>query len=848
MPAAAGCSTTGAATTLDRSTVDGNVVLRRRPAPRRTVAGAGVERARSGRSVRRRSAGTARRPRTPASAADFWLASNSSVTNSTVASNRVSAASAQGGGIGVSSNFSLTSSTIARNVAKMGGGLSVGGGPATLRGSVVAQNSATTGRDCFGPIGSSGFNLIGSTPGCTFTHVASDRRNLAAKLGLLGVERRPDPDRLVARGEPGAERDPEGAVSDGEGPAPRQAPAGHALRHRRLRTPHVDPLGKPLRPCQDRARAHDLRLGILAIVGLALASPASAAILNVNCATQSLQARIDAAAAGSILRIKGTCVGRFVVSKNLTLDGNPHATLDGAQLGKTLSVIGTVTVLVTDLTVTGGHYVAQNSAGGGISHSGGNLTLRRVTVTGNTVGGTGGTTGSASGAGVYSSSVGSLSIFDSFIRGNTAVASVPSGSSAGGAGISRAGNLRVENTVVSGNVAIAYSGSNAQARGGGISAASGVLTILGSRVTGNRAVAQAPVSGGAVAVGGGVYGTGGPQSVIVRRSQVSGNRVSALGAGPEATTFGGGIAAFGSSLRIEDSRVEGNSLDAHNTGASGATTSGGGVFSSAVTLTVLRSRITGSRSSARTNGAAQANGVGGGLYAFGGGTTVVRQARITGNRISVDAAAHNATAQGGGLYQSNGTLTIEATTLDANRLVSRASGSAVSIGGGLQSVSAALTMRTTTVSRNVADAGSTAVGGGMSLNGGSGNTITNSTFASNRVTGLTAFGGGAHTTSSVTFTSSTIARNTAKQGGGILVDAATPTLRGTIVAQNTATAGKDCAGAVSSAGYNLIGSTSGCTFANVSTDRLNRIARLGLLRVERRRDADDRAPERAAPR
>ena len=145
-------------------------------------------------------------------------------------------------------------------------------------------------------------------------------------------------------------------------------------------------------------------LGVAA--ALLLAPQAGAAIVNVNCATQSLQAKIDAAAPGSTLRIKGTCVGRFTVLKNLTLDGNPHATLDGAQLGKTLSVIGTPTVLLTDLTITGGHYVQQNAQGGGIPQPGGNLTLRRVTVTGNTVGGTSATTGSVTGAGISSTSVG----------------------------------------------------------------------------------------------------------------------------------------------------------------------------------------------------------------------------------------------------------------------------------------------------------------------------------------------------------------------------------------------------------------------------------------------------------
>jgi hypothetical protein len=83
----------------------------------------------------------------------------------------------------------------------------------------------------------------------------------------------------------------------------------------------------------------------------------------------------------------------------------------------------------------------------------------------------------------------------------------------------------------------------------------------------------------------------------------------------------------------------------------------------------------------------------------------------------------------------------------------------------------------------------------------------------------------------VPIVSSTIARNTADQGGGIFMSAGTATVRGTIVAQNTGPSGKDCAGTVASQGFNLIGSTTGCTFGSVASDRLNRAARLGLLRA-----------------
>ncbi len=65
------------------------------------------------------------------------------------------------------------------------------------------------------------------------------------------------------------------------------------------------------------------------VVGGSFGAIEADAAPGVNCATQSLQARIDAAPAGSTLLVHGTCVGNFVVSKNLTIKGSPAATLDG---------------------------------------------------------------------------------------------------------------------------------------------------------------------------------------------------------------------------------------------------------------------------------------------------------------------------------------------------------------------------------------------------------------------------------------------------------------------------------------------------------------------------------------
>src|SRR5215211_3583792 len=74
------------------------------------------------------------------------------------------------------------------------------------------------------------------------------------------------------------------------------------------------------------------------------ASPGFAATMAVNCNTQELQQKIDAAPASTTLLLSGICYGNFHLDKNLTLKGNPSATLDGNDLATTLTITGSPTV------------------------------------------------------------------------------------------------------------------------------------------------------------------------------------------------------------------------------------------------------------------------------------------------------------------------------------------------------------------------------------------------------------------------------------------------------------------------------------------------------------------------
>jgi hypothetical protein len=124
------------------------------------------------------------------------------ITNSTIALNALSATSpsvggtstADGGGIeSFSGNPSpLVDSTVAGNVTAASGGTVErrGGGIyaspiLTLEATIVANNTAIQGPDCFGGPTSNGHNLIRNPTGCSFTKKSTDKVGKNPKLGPL---------------------------------------------------------------------------------------------------------------------------------------------------------------------------------------------------------------------------------------------------------------------------------------------------------------------------------------------------------------------------------------------------------------------------------------------------------------------------------------------------------------------------------------------------------------------------------------------------------------------------------------------------------------------------------------
>jgi hypothetical protein len=221
-------------------------------------------------------------------------------------------------------------------------------------------------------------------------------------------------------------------------------------------------------------------------------------------------------------------------------------------------------------TCSGGHcstiFLSANggfAGGGGLYVTGGSLTIASSTIASNQgIGGPGGSGGGGNGygegGGLYN--LGTLTVTDSTLSGNSAGASFGDD----GGAIYNQGTLAVSDSTLSGN--------SADYQGGGIFNERGTLTVSNSTLSGNTGLD-----------GGGIYSAGYPYSstLTVSNSTLSGN---------SASQQGGGIDNFGT-LTVSDSTLSGNSAGYYGGGIS--TSSTNPVTLTNVTLTANRATFTG---------------------------------------------------------------------------------------------------------------------------------------------------------------------------------------------------------------------------------------------------------------
>lgn len=485
--------------------------------------------------------------------------------------------------------------------------------------------------------------------------------------------------------------------------------------------------------------------------------------------------------AGSYLLSPG--LGQISVAKTITLTGQgataANTIIDGGSAIRLFS-ISSGTTTFSNLTLRNGQPASGN--GGAILTSGtGSITLDNAIVRNSTTVGNGG--------GIFLGG-GTLNILNgSQVVSNTAVTN----SNGTGGGI-----YVTQGTVTLSDSLIAY--NSAQFAGGiNLNQAGAQLTINNGQILNNAGLAALSTSftGGGIAIGFG--------SVIMNSGLISGN-TAFRGAG--ALVNSGTFTLNGGTITDNESNY------------------GGGIYvrNASALLTINGGSISGNRSIATIFG-------GGALYIFQGqavqnggeisgntavnlgGAMEVRQGGFTMNGGTI--SGNSAGNWGGAIYNDIGAITITNGTLTDNFSL---------LGGG--AIATGATSRNL-IQNSVIYTNSTAITqtGGAILNTGT-LTLTNVTLSDNFANN----GGGLQNQGTATLTNVTVYENTAvANGGGLNSSSGTLNIVNSIVAGNSAATGPDCAGTLTSQGFNLIQNGSGCTVSGTTTGNLNSDPQLAAL-------------------
>jgi len=501
----------------------------------------------------------------------------------------------------------------------------------------------------------------------------------------------------------------------------------------------------------------------------------SVAINSGPCLYETIQAAVNAAPSGSILRVAaGTYLEVIdVTAKTLvieggydgtctTLDPNAITQVDASGLvGSVVDVSSAAVVTLRNLRLTGGtsfgagvdlvgvsrvtldhtHIFGNNGASGAGLYIGGTsvLTYTNDTNIYNNV-----STGDGGGAIVYGRLVGFESNSD--IYSNSAV---------NGGGIAvNGGTVELDNSDVAANTATSL--------GGGIYAIDGLVTLSNSVFVGETA----PCCQSAQA-GGGIYASGGRVILLGAGTTVMNNTATGNGGGIYLTN-GATLDVTGSRLGYDNTSVSGNDavlgagmyLITSTVNFEGrivnniATNSGAGVYADNSTLTVTNTTIGGTGAYQHNQiGASGLNGAG--MYLIDNSRAVINDSSIISNTLS-----NAATGYGGGLYVRAGSaITVTNSSIQEHYLPSAFDGR----GAGMYLYDAAVTLSNTQVISNT----TANLGAGARMFGTSTlNVLGGSSLVNNKALGGVGGAVAATNTATINVRDATIQYNTASGSGG----------------------------------------------------------------------------------
>jgi hypothetical protein len=239
----------------------------------------------------------------------------------------------------------------------------------------------------------------------------------------------------------------------------------------------------------------------------------------------------------------------------------------------------------------------------------------------------------------------------------------PVASDAGPAGIfSAQGGLTLENSSVTDNPAIAVEPNGRFAETGGVFVGSGTLTVDNSRISGNNASLSTSmpndIPDGTLAIGGGMHLGGDVSPATITNTRISGNSISATNTVGDANAFSGGLHTNGtfelSNDVISNNTVTVATLDGSTGNAAGD--SGAGEWAGTVTNTrVFGNSVT-------------ASSVAGDAIADAGATIfagTMANSAISDNHVQASSPHGSAIDRGGGLVAGD-VITLRNTTVSGN--------------------------------------------------------------------------------------------------------------------------------------------------------------------------------------
>lgn len=258
-----------------------------------------------------------------------------------------------------------------------------------------------------------------------------------------------------------------------------------------------------------------------------LAHKATAAPLDVcpsGCTYTTIQSAVDNAMPFDVINVSaGTYPENVVVNKSLIIQGADASStiIDGTDTDSVFIIEGSVTVTLTNMTITNGNAINSlpTTLGGGIYAEQGDVTLSGLIVSNNFA---------TSGGGIASSG-GKLTVLNSHITNNIAAGTTTA--SGGGINVSEfntTAQVLIVNTTIANNIAFADSGGNAV--GGGIASSASLLTIENSTISDNNS--SSGVSSGSA---GGIFINGASDSTtktaVITNSTISSNSTVFAGGG-----------------------------------------------------------------------------------------------------------------------------------------------------------------------------------------------------------------------------------------------------------------------------------------------------------------------------